>query len=216
MINIHRTDGTADDYAVWLDLMFPGAFEDVEQATDKIRRGKRKKQVARYQALALWGLARQYNATGELIVELGTYYGFSAAVMKLATPLAWLNTYNPVSWEAGDAAQNLASLDRCTVWTKASWDALAGQDTADVSMVFVDGDHNAVARDVPWFNTLRIGGLILFHDFTPGTSLVHPCEPVYRAVNKLALRLGREPDVLVVEESTFGLAGFYRQEGEVS
>jgi predicted O-methyltransferase YrrM len=192
-------------------------MEGVRIAQALISYGKKKgvQQIKDYQAMLLYGLAGQYNDPGDHILELGTYYGFSAAVMKLAAPACWLDTLNPAEWETEAASKNLAPLDRCAVWTMASWDALEEDRFGpELSLVFVDGYHNAVARDVPWFNQLRTDGLMLFHDYVPGTAKVQQCEPVYRAVNDLVAHLGRPPDVLLVDDQEFGMAGFYRREGE--
>lgn len=218
MIHVNDVGRSREDLERRLAEVYPGSSEGVDVAQALITHGKKgKQQILRYQALLLYGLAEQYNDVGDSILELGTYYGFSAAVMKMAAPGSWLDTLNPVVLEAQAAVRNLDPLDRVVVWTMASWDALEEERFGpELAMVLVDGDHNAVARDVPWFNLLRTDGLILFHDYVPGTAPAQQCEPVYRAVNELAVHLGRPPDILLVDSEEFGLAGFYRREGEHS
>ena len=96
----------------------------------------------------------------------------------------------------------------------ASWSYLAGYKGPAFDVVFVDGDHKQVARDLPWFNWIHPGGLMLFHDYSPAES-THACPPVYDVVNARAIRLGRELDVLLVDDTLAGIAGFYKQKWEV-
>jgi len=91
-----------------------------------------------------------------------------------------------------------------------SWDYLAAYAGPELDLVFVDGDHGLVVRDLPWFNWLRLNGLLLFHDYTPASSGKRPCAPVYETVRVFGDMLGREPDVLVVDDQGDGMAGFYR------
>jgi hypothetical protein len=48
------------------------------------------------------------------------------------------------------------------------------------------------------------GGLMLFHDYTPNNS-----PHVVAAVNELGIKLGREPDVSIIDKDNVGMAGFY-------
>ncbi len=90
-----------------------------------------------------------------------------------------------------------------------SWDLL-GQ-YLGMDMIFVDGDHKNVVRDLPWWNALKPGGFMFFHDYTPADATSRPCPPVYEALNDFSIYLKRpEPDVIVVDDGKLGMAGFYR------
>ena len=54
---------------------------------------------------------------------------------------------------------------------------------------------------------------MIFHDYSPLGSRRH-CPPVFEGVNELAERLGRKPDVLIIDDGQVGMAGFVRQPGE--
>ena len=81
-------------------------------------------------------------------------------------------------------------------------------------MIFVDGNHDLVRLDLPWYNRLVTGGLFLHHDFSPlGSS--RECPPVFEALTEFTRVLDHAPEVLVRDLTGMGLAGWYRQDGEV-
>lgn len=165
-----------------------------------------------YQLAALYRLAEQYD--GGRILEIGTLQGRSARILAAAAPSAQIVTLTPDMYGAKIARKNVRDLNVEVVVTR-SVDYLA-QDCALWDMVFVDGDHYRVAEDVPWFNKLAVGGLIVFHDYTAPSERhsrkAYP--PVVAAVDGLGERLGRAPDVLLVDSLAVGMAGFYRRQGE--
>jgi predicted O-methyltransferase YrrM len=174
-----------------------------------------KREVYQYQAAALYALARQYNKAGVRILEIGTAYGFTAAALAEAAPRAMILTItpNPGNFEA--ATKHLAAYPNIGVKQITSCDLLKEYPLpADLSMIFVDGDHKNVVLDLPWYNLLVPGGLMLFHDYAPLES-GRPCPPVYEALNDMAARLGRPFDVLVEDDARVGFPGFYRRAGEV-
>lgn len=170
-----------------------------------------KQEVFQYQAACLFALARPYDREGARLLEIGTYYGFSAAVLAQAAPQATIVTLNPTAWEVTSARVSLAGFPNVSVMEVRSWDYLAmidGEHRYD--LVFVDGDHKRVRRDLPWWNRLTDGGLFVFHDYSPSGS-GRACPPVYRALNDFRAWLGRDFDVLVVDDREVGLAGWYRR-----
>ena len=98
------------------------------------------------------------------------------------------------------------------VRVESSWDVLA-RDTDAWDLIFIDGDHNRIARDLPWFNRLREGGLLLCHDYSPQDSR-SPSGIVFAELNAMAERLGRPFDVRVIDEGKVGMVGFYCGPGE--
>lgn len=167
-----------------------------------------KRQVAEYQGAVLYALAAQYNHEGAMILEIGTAWGYSAACMATAAPKAKLITLNPKPTEYPVATQHLVPWPNVTVLNLKSWDYV-DQNEHIFDLVFVDGDHGQVRRDMIWWRFLKPGGLLLFHDYAPDGS-GRPCQPVYDEVNRFAAQLGREPDVLIIDERGVGLAGFYK------
>lgn len=163
-----------------------------------------------YQYAALYRLARDYN--GERILEIGCLGGCSALVMSLAAPTAHIVTMSPDPNHVAATRRNTEGRSVKVLVTR-SEDYLKEDETI-WDMIFVDGDHKRAVYDLPWFNHLRIGGLMLFHDYTPGDAVRSACQPVYDAVNGMGERLGRAPDVLVVDTDRIGMAGFYRRESE--
>jgi len=163
-------------------------------------------QIAPHQAAALYVLAGQYNRRGAHVLEIGTFHGYSASIIAQAAPLAEIVTLNPSAKEATLAIKNLAPWPNVTVGTAASWDYMEGYRSPRLDMIFVDGDHKHIWRDMPWWAWVEEGGLMLFHDYSPRL-----CRPVYAAVGRLGEMLGREPDVLVMDDDGLGMAGFYRQ-----
>jgi predicted O-methyltransferase YrrM len=87
----------------------------------------------------------------------------------------------------------------------------------DIDMVFVDGDHKRVSDDLPWYNKLVVGGLMIHHDYCPAAPLCtgpRPCRWVYDAVNDFSRKM-HAPDVLMVDHNREGMVGHYRREEEV-
>jgi predicted O-methyltransferase YrrM len=171
-----------------------------------------------YQYAALHALAAAFD--GGQILELGCYHGRSALIMSLAAPNAHIVTLSPDREHVAMARQNLAGRNAEVLHTTSV--ELLRRDRRRWDMVFVDGDHKHVNYDLPWFNRLRTGGppctigggLMLFHDYTPADALQRSHVEVYEAVNRLAAHLGRELDVVLVDEYRVGMAGLFRREGE--
>ncbi len=174
-----------------------------------------KREIELYQAAVLYALTTQYDAPGAHILEVGTAMGYSAAVMSRAAPRAYIDTLNPkrkewrrvLDYLGHGNYPNVMPLPTC------SWDYLAGYDGTMLDMVFVDGDHGQAARDFAWWEWLKAGGLMLFHDYAPvGTH--RPCQPVYEVLEAFKAGLGRHFDVLVTDDQGVGMAGWYRGPGE--
>lgn len=167
--------------------------------------------IAEYQAAALYALAKPYQRPGVRVLEIGTAQGYSAAVLALALPDAEIVTLNPHHEEAAGARQALAPFsERIQVQEVRSWDYLDRFEGEPFDVIFVDGDHKNVRRDFPWWEHLRTGGLMLFHDFSPNGTY-RACPPVYRALLELKQELGRDFDVLVVDDGGVGMAGFVKR-----
>lgn len=162
-----------------------------------------------YQGHALAVLARDVNKPKARILEVGTNHGYSAAVMRLAAPQATIVTLEPVREVRKKARENLEGM-AITVDPHTSA-AYLEESTGRYDLIFVDGDHKHIGVDLPWFNHLRRGGLILFHDYSPEDA-EHPCPPVYKALTEGFLE--RPPDILIRDDGLTGMAGWYRRQGE--
>ena len=167
------------------------------------------KQVKIYQAAAIYHLMSKYNKPGNILMEIGTRLGYSAAVIGQAVPEAKVITYESVHSRATRARELLRAFENVKVRHGTSWDVLKKYKGPMFSAIFVDGHHKYAKKDAPWFNWLKEDGLILFHDYTE-----HNAPPVVRAVEAMAVMLDRPPDIEIVDENGVGMAGFYRQEGE--
>jgi predicted O-methyltransferase YrrM len=208
-----RLNGEPEEITATIVRGFPKVPRILEATTALVPWSKR--QIEPYQAAVLYALARQYNYPGASILEIGTAFGYSAAIVALACPEAMITTLNPKPAEFPKAEENLRSLGNITVLQICSWDYLAMYKGATLDMVFVDGNHEEIRRDLPWWDWLRVDGLMLFHDYSPAGSK-RPSPPVFEAVNEFAEMRGREPDVLVVDHRSIGMAGFYKQQTEVT
>lgn len=158
---------------------------------------------------AIYLLATQYNKAGASFVEIGTNNGRTACAMALAAPLARITTLDADPNMTAIARQHVSGYTGyANIWpvTLPSWEALSSYQGISLDLVFVDGDHDLVERDMPWWNNLRPGGLMLFHDYDEGFP------EVVRCVDLLAARMGRSLDVLVRPDG--GLAGLYKRKGD--
>lgn len=202
--------GSVDTLLQKLPELFPGATEALETSKN-IKPG-----LLRYQAMFLFGLAGQFNRSGANILELGTAVGYSASMIAQGAPLARIVTLNPRQGEIELAQRNLRPWPNVKVVVMYSWEYLARSPRDSLlDMVFVDGDHNQIARDLPWFNRLAVGGLFLCHDYTPLGSK-KPSPIIYAELDRLAERLGRPFDVSLIDDGHVGMVGFYRREGETA
>lgn len=168
-----------------------------------------------YQAAWLYVLARQYNKPELNILEIGTGKGYSTSYIAMACPNAHITTISIRADEQLEASQNLSKLalnnvDYVTVET--SWDYLEELKTIDVKldMVFVDGDHNRVKRDLGYWDILRDNGLFLFHDYCP-TFAANPQPIVYAELNAFKDRLPRKDfDIKLIDNDHIGMVGLYK------
>ena len=166
-------------------------------------------QLLPYQALAIYALTRRFNVEGAHILEIGTAAGYSASLMAQAAPEAKITTLNPRDWEVITARLNLAPWPNVIAIEAKSWDYLETYNAPELDMVFVDGDHNRIFRDMPWFNLLKVGGLMLFHDYSEVS-----CPSVFKTVRNFMLELKRSLDVEIIDSDFIGMAGIVRRDGE--
>jgi predicted O-methyltransferase YrrM len=169
----------------------------------------KKRQIAPYQGAALYSWAKPYNRPGCQILEIGSFLGYSAAIMASACPMAEITTLNPKHHEAIAARANLRYWPGVRVVEAYSWDYL-GVTSRNFDVIFCDGDHSAILRDLPWFDRLVVGGLMAFHDYSPAGTY-RECVPVYDALNAMARALGRDFDRKVIDVGNVGMVGFVRQ-----
>lgn len=193
---------------------FPEAEAAIERASD-IAAGSTKQRVARspeyrYQAVAIYGLASAYNRPGARILEIGTYYGFSGAVIAQAASAAEIVTLNPTIWEWEVARKNLQSFKNVTALCIPSWEYLDVYDGPEIAFSFVDGDHKQAPRDLAWWNWIETGGLFLWHDYSPNGS-ARACPPVWRALHSFSGVVGRDPDVEIIDSHQVGIAGWIKR-----
>src|SRR5574342_759637 len=130
----------------------------------------KKREIAQFQAAVLYSVIKPYNVTGAHIFEIGTFLGYSAAIMAEAAPLAQIVTLNPKDFEASEARQNLRHYPNIEVVEAISWDYLKTYRGPYLDAIFVDGDHKRVQLDMPWWDWLNPDGLMIFHDFSPAES----------------------------------------------
>jgi len=173
-------------------------------------------EMLEYQLLALYGLARQFDRKKVRIAEIGTGQGASALALSRAAPRAAIISLavNPAEAMLAQSYLRQADCRNVAVVLQASWDYWREHPGEQWHMVFVDGDHNQIWRDMAWWNNLAPGGLFLCHDYSPVDS-ARPSPAVFGTLNAFRERLGRDFDVLLVDETKTGMAGWYRKAGEV-
>lgn len=192
------------------DNLLKRAFNQSPQAREAMMKAaKIKGKLLPYQAAMLYTLVEPYNREGVSILEIGTFVGYSAAIMAQAAPLAQIVTLNPAKNEYDEAVSNLANFRNVHLVNETSWGFLESTpDLYQPDIIFVDGDHNQIARDMPWWDRLNVGGLMIFHDYSEKA-----CPPVYEAVNGLADALYRpKPNIVVVDSDLNGMAAFNKGE----
>lgn len=171
-----------------------------------------KRQIWFYQAAALAVLARQYDREGAVLLDFGTAFGFTATLLGQSAPRARVVTLNPKAREY-DSAWVLDYCRNVTALQVSSQEYLEECRTEGrtFDLVFVDGDHReaAIRSDLGYWETLREGGLILFHDYSPPDS-ARPGGDVYPVVTAFGEGLGREADVLIIDHRGVGMAGWVK------
>ncbi len=129
--------------------------------------------------------------------------------MAQAAPDAAILTLNYNASQVTKAIVNLLPYPNVKVQCGTSWEILEAYEGPELAVIFVDGDHKLAALDAPWFNQLAAGGLILFHDYTPIEAW-----SVVATVVAMGVALGRDPDIMIVDNNGIGMAGFYRRKEE--
>lgn len=181
----------------------------LETADLLTREDSTKQRIFEYQAAWLFALTRQYNGIGNHMLDIGVYYGYTTAVMAMAAPCANILSLGIHEWEINRARENLSKFHNVNVNKIASWDLLETYSEPELSLVWIDGDHKEINRDLAWWNWVKVGGLMLMHDYSPNGS-ARACPPVYRGARRFVDFLHREPDVLIIDEDQVGMCGWYK------
>lgn len=193
-----------------IESHFPEVRQVLARARDSVVQSKR--EVLPYQAAILYAFANMYDRPGAAILEIGTAYGYSCSVMAQGARVAKIVTLNPKEKEFPHAQKSLSIYPNVRSVQETSWGFFKPADRFD--FIFVDGDHGQVERDLVYWNNVKPGGLMIFHDYAPEGTW-RPCQPVFEAVNNFGAGLGLEvPDVLIVDDKGIGMAGFYKPESE--
>lgn len=207
-----KAEMTQREHMVEIVKICPEAVWGLDNARRHVPRCKR--EVDLYEAAALYMFASSCNQNGSSILEIGTAEGYSAAVMASAAPEAKIITLNPKEREVLIARRNLKAFDNVHVLCLRSWDyeEFAKLNNLIFDLIFVDGDHDRVHLDLSWWDQLKVGGIMIFHDYAPKSAKRRPCAPVYKWVNLFVEWLGRPMDILIKDEYDFGLAVFFKDD----
>jgi len=163
-------------------------------------------EVMRYQARVLYLLATQYNRNDAVILEIGSFHGFTAALMASAAGAAQVITLDC------DEEHVLISRENLTAYPNVEVIHTLSQDwpKCPVDMVFVDGDHGpAMREDLEWWEWLNPGGLLVIHDVSM-TNTWKAIDVVDGVLDFMATHQISLPDVMVVDGGSRGLIGFYK------
>ena len=207
--------GTANELQAVVDARWPLGPFMYEWARQRVTRSPLEGMP--YQYCALYGLAQQFD--GGHLLEIGVGLGFSAAMFAQGAPNGSVVSVDICAEFVERARASLADFPNATVRlgdsrSEETWADLPGP----FDLLFVDGDHGPeMVKDLTWYNKLRVGGLMLVHDF----DLVSPehFPPVVLGVKAFMQSIGRtQPDVALIEawgnKGPRGMVGFYRREGE--
>jgi len=201
--------GTESEIQDGINALCPFAAIAVHRVSMRIKYTKTQ-EIMRYQARALYLLATQYNRNDAVILEIGTFHGFSAALIASAAGAAKVITL--------DCEEDHVLISREKLWPYPNVEVVHtfSQDFPfrPVDMVFVDGDHihgPTVRHDLEWWDHLRPGGLLLIHDVCM-TSTWKATEVVDAVIDFMAAHQISQPDVAVVDGGTRGMIGFYKRE----
>ena len=217
MIGLNIT-GTHAELWAQLETIMPDIRSYVATVSSLLPERYNKRETRDYEAALLYIMASQYNHTGALIAEVGTCYGWTAAIMQHAAPKAHVMTCTPNPNHVIIARRNLAAhFPAIEVVETKSVDWLDHISDNTLDMVFIDGDHEAVRDDLPFYNKLKVDGLKFHHDYCPDRPECtgpRPCRWVYEALNEFADKM-HPFDVLMTDHNREAVGGWYRQEGEV-
>lgn len=210
--------GTHDELWQQLDAIHPGIRATVATVYGMLGEHYPKRETRDYEAALIYIMAAQYDYPGAVIAEVGTCWGWTAAIMQHAAPRARVMTCTPNPNHVKIARRNLAPhFGAVEVYETTSVDWLPQIADDSLDMVFIDGDHKAVRDDLPFYNKLKVGGLKFHHDYCPDRPECtgpRPCRWVYEALNEFADTV-HPFDVLMVDHNKEGVGGFYRRDGEV-
>ncbi len=133
---------------------FPKVVDVLNTVRKYIPGIKVKREISEFQAAALYVLAKQFNQEDDIILEIGTAHGYSAAILKEGTGRGNVITLNPDKHEVEIAQHNLRHYTRLKILSLHSHVYLNGI-VNDITpptfdMIFVDGDHNNIHLDLPY------------------------------------------------------------------
>lgn len=168
-----------------------------------------------YQAACLYSLAKPYNVKDARILEIGTGLGFSTSFLAQACPQAEIVTISARADESEHAKNivvNNLGFKNVEFVVGKSWEYYYNnQYDRKFDLVFVDGDHARVQKDLVWYDRLHKDGLILFHDYCPEFAK-NPQPHVFATLNAWKDSLGKDEfDVLVTDDFNIGMCGMYKR-----
>lgn len=195
---IVELDATPEAFIEAVEAIYPDVRKVIETADVLVK--DRAQSILDYQAALLYYVAKQYN--GELIVELGTKYGFSTAILAQAAPDSRIITIEKYTHIMGEAGKALKQFKNVEFYNAVSWEFAEKVRDGKVGLLFVDADHKSAVRDTAaWWSRVREGGLVFYHDYNEKRF-----PDVIKAVN-----LYGEPDIIYLSEG-IGMAGKFKRE----
>jgi len=167
-------------------------------------------QVGLHQACGLILLARQFQGADASFLNIGCAYGYSTACLAEGAPDAQIESLD-VNLKRLQIAQKVLTRYRHVQLIKqASWDFFNAHPGRQWDLIFVDGCHREIWRDMPFYNMVRPGGLFLSHDYIPARFPF-----VVEALDTLTTQFDRPFDVRIYDDRGCGVVGMARRKGEV-
>ncbi len=117
-------------------------------------------------------ILREFSANAELVVDLGTHRGRSAAIMACyacrVITIDWYGYKPDKAPTIEQVRENLRAWPNIKILKGWSWDLAGAIEDESADMVFQDAGHS-VANIMDDFNAyrpkLRRGGVMIFHDY---------------------------------------------------